>query len=191
MLIECSKINETSSFQLGMILPHRCLEAFETFLIVTAEGGNATGEAVVWRGHGFCQTAYHAQDGLCTPATRSHLAPNVNSAEAEKPWTQLNRRLRGVPEKWAERGRVLWVDWKHILLSEGLSHTTKWSRPEDKGQYFRGCENRCLNMRGIGLFTLPGGSVSKELWFPCTVPAVKGRSGWETRLGQRLLPTLS
>lgn len=82
LLSECSKINYTGSFQLGMILPHSCPE---TCSIVMTRDSHAPGEAVLGRGHGFCQTADHAQDSLPTPTMRNYLAQNINSVEAEKP----------------------------------------------------------------------------------------------------------
>ena len=82
LLSECSKVNYTNCFQLGMILPHR---RPETCLIVMTRDSHAPGQGVLGRGPGFCQTADHAQESLPTPTSRNYLAQNVNSVEAEKP----------------------------------------------------------------------------------------------------------
>ena len=188
LLSECSKINYTGSFQLGMILPHSCPE---TCSIVMTRDSHAPGEAVLGRGHGFCQTADRTQDSLPTPRTRNYLAQNVNSVEAKKPWAEVNWRLCSFLRRRQREECALGTNWKQTLRWDGLSRTIKWSHPEEEGQDFRGHENWCLHMTETILFTLPRGSVSEELGSTWLVPAVVGRSGWETRLEQRPLPTPS
>lgn len=170
-----------------MILPHSCPEPCS---IVMTRDSHAPGEAVLGRGRGFCQTADHAQDSLPTHTMRNYLAQNVNSVEAEKPWAEVNWRLCSFWEAGRRRQCALGINWKQTLWWDGLSRTIKWNHPEEKGQDFRGPENRRLTMTETSLFTPPRGC----FWgtrILSIVPVVRGRSGWETRLEQRPLPTPS
>lgn len=67
----------------------------------------------------------------------------------------------------------------------------KRSHPEEKGQDFRGHENRCLHTTETSLFILPRGSVSEEPGFSWLSQwsgvGVGGRPGWSRGLCPHLL----
>ena len=188
LLSECSKVNYTSCFQLGMILPTGVLtwDMFDC---------HDQGQSCSW-GSSSGKRPWILSNSRPRPGEPPH--PHIEELSGPKyqqcwGWETLSwGKLKALQfPVGRERQCALGINWKQTLWWDGLSPTIRWSHPEEKGQDFRGHENRCLHTTGTSLFTLPRGSVSEEPGFSWLSQrsgvGVGGTPGWSRGLCPHLL----